>query len=78
MTRAETAVSGITLPAGSNGYKGQVTGYRSEMNFRSMVANKRFNQSLMTTAQVHGTDLGYMFYQGGKLWAGYGDTWANT
>jgi hypothetical protein len=72
-------VTGITLPAGSsNGYRGQITGYQSELNFRASAGNKLFNATPMQSAQVHGTDLGYMFYAGGSLWAGYGDTWANT
>jgi hypothetical protein len=69
-------VKEITLASG-NGYKGQVTGYVSELNFAASAGHKLFNQSVMTTAQVHGTDLGYMFYSGGSLWSGYGDTWAN-
>jgi len=69
----------ISLPAGaSNGFKGQVSGQVSELNFRSFVNNALFNQSLMTSAQVHGTDMGFTFYAAGKLWAGYGDTWSNT
>ena len=71
-------VSGIVLPSGSNGYRGQITGYQSELNFRAGAGNKLYNSSTMRSAQVHGTDLGYMFYAGGSLWAGYGDTWANT
>lgn len=71
-------VSGITLPAGTNGYKGQVTGSTSELNFRGKVANKVFSGSAMSTARVHGTDLGFTFYTDGSLWSGYGDTWENT
>jgi Domain of unknown function (DUF4185) len=65
-------------------YKGQVTGQRgsglfgdplSEMTFANKADHRVFASPLMTHANVYGTDMGFMFYYGGSLWAGYGDTW---
>jgi hypothetical protein len=69
-------VSGITIPSGQSAYKGQITGQSSNLNFRSVANNAIFNSSVMTQSKVFGTDLGFMFYANGWLWAGYGDTWA--
>jgi hypothetical protein len=70
-------INEIKPPGGYSGYKGQVTGFSSELNFRAKTNNAMFNTALMKTAQVHGTDMGFFFYSGGQLWSGYGDTWAN-
>jgi hypothetical protein len=69
-------VSGISLPPGL-GFQGQITGQSPVLEY-SNVSNALFNGSNMASAQVIGTDMGYMFYATGKLWAGYGDTWANA
>lgn len=71
-----SGVASVSAPAGTNGFKGQITGQRGLLNFSGTATP--YNVTNMTTAHVWGTDMGYSFWSQGKLWFGYGDTWENV